>query len=563
MGESSRSNFLKYLILIILVFVLAVHAVSTFGAFLWHPTSFDDAKWLERAVEDAKHPWTVFAVRPLFGNYYRPVPQLIWLLNYYIWGFNFDGHQLMFLAMWLAAGVMVYALGCRLGGWLCGLIACTLLGFNGVFLRIASWVSWYTTLTELVAVAAWAWCFLKWLETRQRRSLTACIVLGVTAVLCRELAPLVISACVLFTVVLVPRTREAGEVASDGGKATFRRSVGFALLIWAGATLALLVILPGYRAVLKSVIFASGSVSTAGPKDVAISYFWPHFRDHTNSILRVGLSPFLLLFALIVSAGRRWLRRARPGVRPHHVLLGAFVIGAVIVGLPWGFAIWEGSGSGSDSASTYAYAVIGALLYASFLALTLTGDLQDRILGAWFIASFVPIQFLRMPSRAYHILALTALALYVGRSLAAFVRDEVVPVIARLRPRQHVRTEATARFILVAVFAVLCSWQTYMVVRNFRGAAPEINRRVRRGRQVTARIDDAVSKVLADAPSGRRVWIRTGRRENEKDYHALVTGLILREKHGFTVIECKGEPPVEARRIRSPLQIYAEPATDR
>ena len=552
--NSARGAFWPHLVLIVLLFVLALHTTRTFGVFLWH---VDDAKWLERTVADARHPWNAFG-KPLFGDYYRPVPHLVWLVNYYIWGFNFDGHQLMFLVMWLAAAVLVYLLGRRLGGPLGGLMACTLVGFNGVFLMMASWISWYTTLTELVAVLGWAYCFVNWLRTRERRSLAAFVVLGVVAVLCRELAPLVISACLLVTLVL-PFGRTGDRLEREDERATWRKRFVLRLLIWAGVTLVVLALLPAYRGALKSLFAATVSGPAAGERGVSVGYFWPHYVRHSNDICLFGLSPFLLLFAMIACAGQR-IQKRRPDVRRYHVLLGAFVLGAVFIGIPWGVAIWDGFGRGSQVAGRYALAGMSVVLFCFFLIMAFTGDRWDRMLGAWFVAGFLPIHFLRMPSGAYHMLAFTALALYVSRWLAVFIRAEGPHLVARLRGRARARREDFARFILVGIFVVVCLGQGYMLQYNFRRAGQDVGRRTAKGRMVVRVIDDAVARVLEDYNPDRPVWIRTGKREHERDWHTLVAGLILLEKHDFTVrdIDRVGRPAVRVQRIPSPLRVYTE-----
>jgi hypothetical protein len=188
-----------------LLVALALHALSTMGVYVVS----DDIAWVQRATADARQPWNAF-VQPLFGDYYRPIPELIWTLNYRLWGFDFDGHQLMFILMWLAGVCGVYAVGCRLGGRIAGFAAAALVGLNFVYLLIASWKSWYTTLTEFVAVLACVWFMLTWLERRKTRYAVASAAMAVVATLSRELAPLVISAVVLAGIVL-PSFTAGGE----------------------------------------------------------------------------------------------------------------------------------------------------------------------------------------------------------------------------------------------------------------------------------------------------------------------------------------------------------------
>ena len=110
---------------LVLLAILALHAFSTMGVYVVS----DDLAWVRRAAADAHQPWNAFA-QPLFGDYYRPIPELVWTLNYCLWGFDFDGYQLMFILMWLAGVCAVYAVGCRLGGRIAGFAAATLIGLN-------------------------------------------------------------------------------------------------------------------------------------------------------------------------------------------------------------------------------------------------------------------------------------------------------------------------------------------------------------------------------------------------------------------------------------------------
>ena len=109
-----------------------MHSLSTFGVFVVS----DDLAWVQRAAADAHKPWEAFG-KPVFGDYYRPIPNLVWLMNYYLWDFDFDGHQLMFILMWLAGVCLVYAVGCRLGGRVAGFAAASFVSLNDVYLLIS------------------------------------------------------------------------------------------------------------------------------------------------------------------------------------------------------------------------------------------------------------------------------------------------------------------------------------------------------------------------------------------------------------------------------------------
>ena len=109
-ADASRASFLRrHLPLFLLLAVLAAFSFRTVNAYLWS----DDLKWVERTVADAARPWNAFGA-PLFQNYFRPVPHLVWIVNYWLWGFDFVAHHVMYLAAWLGVVALVYAVGCRM-----------------------------------------------------------------------------------------------------------------------------------------------------------------------------------------------------------------------------------------------------------------------------------------------------------------------------------------------------------------------------------------------------------------------------------------------------------------
>jgi len=539
--------------LLVLLVLLALHAFSTMGVYVVS----DDLAWVQRAAVDAHKPWNAF-VQPLFGDYYRPIPELVWTLNYCLWGFDFDGHQLMFILMWLAGVCAVYAVGCRLGGRIAGFAAAALIGLNDVYLLIASWKSWYTTLTEYVAVLACVWAVLKWLEERRLRYAIAAALLAATAVLSRELAPLVLSAVAFFTLVL------PGFKAS--GPERRRRAVSW-LIVWAVATGGVLLALPSYRSSVSQLLKSgppSAASTTAAAQTSRAAYAWARFVSHTRGIFGVstwqhrfgwGLSCYLVWFAVLLAAFRA--RRERPALarRYHRVLLGAFLLGMVVLAAPWGVVgMYEleaphGIGAMAEKAQAFSMEYLGpaatAILILLFCAAAFAGDPLDRMLGAWFVVSFAPVLFLEHTSNAYHLLALAALVLFTARALSGFVNDELLPAAARLQGKGPAGADSDARYILVAIFAALVFTQVMMLRTNVQLSDSEIRNRVKQGRAMKAQVDRAVQDALRNAGPARQVWI-------PPEPYAELAGLILQEKYGFKV-QRLNQPGMIAPQSSDPL----------
>jgi len=533
-----------------LLALLAVCAASTMGVFLVS----DDLAWAQRAVADAHQPWNAFAAHPLFGDYFRPIPELLWTLNYRLWGFDFDGHQLMFILTWLAGVCAIYAVGCGLGGRIAGFAAAALIGLNDQYLLIASWKSWYTTLTEFVAVLACIWAALAWLEDRRLRYAVAAGVLAVTAVLSRELAPLVLSAVALFMLVLPGFKKQGTECRG--------RPVVW-LIVWAAATCTVLIALPTYRSSVSELLKRNPSPASAaaGAEASRAAYVWTRFVSHTRSIFGVstrdhrfgwGISRYLVWFAALLAVLRA--RRDRPALvrRYRQVLLGAFLLGTVLLAAPW--AIGAAGEKVQAFSTENVQPAAAAILILLFCAAAFAGDRLDRMLGAWFVVSFVPLLFLEHKSNAYHLLALTALALFTARKLTGFVQDELLPAVARLRGKAPARADDDAQYMLVAIFAALAFIQIMTLRSNVQLADAEIANRVKFGRAMEARVDRAIQDVLKNAGPSRRVWI------GPKPY-AELAGLILHEKYGFEV-QRLGQSEVNGPQISDPL-VPVRPDTER
>lgn len=514
--------------------ILALHSLRTFDTYLIS----DDLKWVQRSAADAARPWNVF-VEPLFGDYYRPMPHVMWLMDYYLWGFSFRGYHLMFIALWLAVVALVYAVGRRLGGRGVGATAAALVGFHGVYLMIASWKSWYTTTTEMAAVLAWVWAFSRWVETRERRWMIWTVALGIVAVLSRELAPLVISAAVL-TVVVLPRFGEGADR---------RRGAWMAAAAWAAGSAAVLMALPSYRHIVLGLFAGKSAVAATGAGgDPAFGGPLDHFRTHLHSILLTGVWAWLLLLALLWEIGARLKSSAFGESTPEtargrreRFIVGAFVLGAIVLALPLGAATL-GDGARRGAEMVVMPAVFG-LLIAFFLGTAWTGDRWDRMLAAWFVVAFVPIQILEHGSGAYHMLAYAALALYTARTLWRRAGPEVAGLAADWRRGTR---EVDARAALCAALAFAAAGQLYVLAVNLREVGGELANRAAYGRAMERRVDATVAgaKATAQVP---HAFVAN-------DAYAELAGLILRQEHDFTV-EPLGNR-VGLRRADLPLPVY-------
>ena len=516
--------------------ILALHSLRTFDTYLVS----DDLKWVQRSAADASRPWNTF-VEPLFGDYYRPMPHLMWLANYYIWGFNFRGYQLIFIALWLGIVALVYTLGSRLGGRGAGATAAALVGLHGVYLMIASWKSWYTTTTELAAVLACIRCLCEWVDTRERRWLAWTVATGIVAVLSRELAPLVISAAVFATVVL-PAFGEGRER---------RRAAWLGAAAWAAVTAAVLMALPSYRHMAFGALAAkSAAAATPAPAEggPGLGNFLGHFRTHTQSIFFGGVWAWLLLTALVWEIGARLKPGAADEATPEaardrreRFIVGAFVLGGILLALPLGAAAL--GESAQRNAEMFVLPAVHGLLLLFFLATAWTGDRWDRMLALWFVVAFAPILVLEHGSGAYHMLAYTALALYAARTLWRRATPDAVEF---LRDWRGALRACDARTAVCGVLVVAAAGQFYVLTRNLSDVGGALDDRARHGRAMERAVDATVA-ALKTASDGRAFTV------NEP--YAELAGLILQKRHGFTV-EPLGER-VGLRRADLPLPVYS------
>ena len=535
----------RHLAFMLLLMVLMWHCVQTFGVYV----RADDFGWLERSAADAARPWNIFG-KPVFGNYCRPVVNAIWLANWYVWGLNLRGYQLSLCLLWLAGIVLVYGVGCRLGGRVAGFTAAALLGLNDIHLLLVTWKSWFTALSEIALMAGWLWCFMVWLERRRRRHLTGWLVLAALGMMAKETAPLIVSGGVFMALVWPRLFRERGEALSEGHGG--RRRAALWLTVWAAATVCALLAMPAYRGMIASVLGRGGAQE--GTKAFSLAHFTAQFPFHASSIFGRGISRGLLLFAIVMNWWRGLKTRGQAGERPLRVLLGALIIGAVAVSLPAGAAIWDDAGKAL--AHEWLWPATAGLLFCGFVLTAAAGDKWDRVLAVWFVAAMAAILFFYKKTNAYHMLAFVALAVYVGRACARFAAELVIPAWRRRQGRLTAAAEDGPRLAVTVIFLLVCMHQGWMLGRNFymlHFGAQVIEKRVALGKTMRAEVQRAVDGVLADPAPDKRVWLA-------RDEWERMAALELRTRHGFKVEDlrkCKGNW-IGLRQFDSWLRVYTD-----
>lgn len=534
MGVGRRDGgwLMRHWVFVLLLMVLVWHCSQTFGVYV----RADDFGWVERSAADARQPWNIFGA-PVFGNYCRPVVNAVWLANWYVWGLNFRGYQLSLCLLWLVGIVLVYGVGCKLGGRVAGFAAAALLGLNDIHLLLVTWKSWFTALSEIALIAGWLWCFMVWVEGRQRRYLFGWIALAILGMMAKESAPLIVSGSV-FVALVWPRF-------FGGKRATLW------LVVWVAVSAGALLLMPAYRGMIASVFSGGGQ---EGDSAFALAHFKAQFPFHSSSMLGYGISRGLLVFALVINGWRALRIRERLAGRHFRVLLGALIIGAGVVSLPSGVAIW---GEGAKAFAYYwLWPVLAGLLFCGFVVIAAAGDRWDRVLAVWFVAAMAAILFFYKKTSAYHMLAFVALALYTGRAVALFAGDAVRPAWLRLRGRLTPASQDGARLAVAVMLALMCAQQGWMLARNFQMlhfGRQVIPQRVAGGEAARAAVRHAVDGVLADAAPDKRVWIA-------RDEFERMAALELKMRHGFTVADWRQREGdwVGLRKFDSRLRVYTD-----
>ena len=508
---------------VLLLLALLCLGAQSLGCYL----KSDDFRWVADTLEKAADPWAAFTSGPLWGSYYRPTPSFVWLLNYQVWGFEFEGYQLTLIAMWGASVALLYGIGVTLRGRLAGFLAAGMFGLNGIYLRVVSWKAWFTTVTELFFTLLAILLYLRALRRRRTWPFVLAGVAGAAAVLSRELAPLVLSA-VVFATLLWPGLRRGGLTRGRLG----------GLALWAGVTLATLMALPSYRQAAHSLLVRPFQSKTAATGDASFSlgHFSKDVTVQLHALYLAGCFAIVAFYAALAEATRTTGLGRRLGARRHYVLAGALVCAAVLVALlAWlaelaadASAAVEKTDARALAARYASWARVGE--YAVLTVFWLWAAPRRRgglMLALWFVVSFLPTLFLAHHSPAYQMMAFAAFALFMGQTLDREVRGELLPVWRAARgnrPRRRDWPARRLRAVLVALALVGVAW---MAAKNVADALPTIRLRVREGvedrRAVTATVNAAIKGFAS-----KRAYVL-------HDPLAELAGTILRVRHGFTI----------------------------
>jgi len=556
----------RHLPFLLLLAVLAWHGATSFGVYLHR----DDFRWLRRTIADAERPWNIF-VEPLFSNYYRPVVHAIWLFDYYAWGLEYGGYQLTLVAIWLGGVVLAYLVGLRFGGRWAGLVAAALLGLNNVHLMMVTWKSWVTALTEILLLLAWCACFAEWMRRGRVRDLACWAILAVLATLTKESAPLIISGGFLVCVVLPRLSGSSAAERPTGDGSVSWRGRWWPFAAWFGVTAGVLLLLPSYRAVLSSFLGGGEPLPLDAPREFSPGYVWRNWRSHTASIFGRGISVYLLLFAVLWQLWQLPVLRRRHPHRYATALLGAAVIGAILLTLPAAVVSHPLTVSALGKARATrlladARAGAAAAMLAAFVVTALCGDRWDRLLATWFAAAMMPILPFRLASNGYHMLAFVALALYVGRHSMGFLETEGARAWHRLRGRAAPDAQDLPRWLLLGAFALIAAWQCWLLAGNFHFVHRErppaslrgqpvatVPMYVERGRAWRRRVEMSVGAILRDPAPARVAYAGEGDLEG-------LAALELAMRHGFRVVPLTNVPEdaVGLRRFAAPLRLYTD-----
>jgi len=535
----------RWIGLIILLGAALVLASQSFGVYV----RTDDLDWLQRTVKDAAQPWRAFQLGPLFDNYYRPVVHLVWLVNYWLWGFEFWGYQLVLVLFWLGSGLLVFSLGKRCGGEAAGHVALVFFLFHDVSLRLVWWKSWFTILTELPLLLGFALCFCAGTErltregderekTRGLATLCVGIALGVAACYARELSALLVPT-VIFVHFFLPRMTRAprrgrpvrangpgrgraplarvhGQDAHATPRRMTRRDWGLFAVFLAAAFLILLS-LPACRGALVWV-FGRGAMGVRLPA-VSLRHIPATFNLHMESMLKAGVCRYLLLYLLVREFLAAFPAVARAGRRSGWLFVALFGLFASLFALPFGQSIKH------------------LLVFASIATVGVVDRGAKRLFAAWFAAGLVPFLMLRRRTPAYDMESYIGLSLFAAVLLAPALRQDLAPLWDARERRFGTSPLPAANLLRAIILCILLVAQGVIIMGNCRGYVRGSCRLRQRGIARRATVLSAV-RCAVRSDSDRRMYAFPGEPED-------LVAMILRQEHGFQV--------VRARRAASPL----------
>lgn len=511
---------LSHLPLVLLLCAALGLAAQSVGVYM----QTDDMIWLERTTADARQPWNIFRVAPLFGNYYRPVAHAVWLVNYSVWGFEFRGYQATMILLWLGAALLLYRAAGRMAGPLAAHVAFALFTFHYITLLLLRWKSWFTTVTESLFLFAFVCAFAAWRRRRDAPAAALAIVCGLAAAFSKELAALV-APTIVFCWHFAPKLR---------ARKWTRRDSGWVCLLVA-ATLVLLFALPAYRDAAAS-LFRRASVSEGASPEISLRHVPPRFVLHARSMLcEGGVLRFLLLYLLLSELFVLVRARERLGSRTHAVFLGSYLVLAALVGLP--------------------PVEIGCLLLIGGVVLlgAIAGK-EKLVCAAWFAVALMPILLSRYATRAYHVEAYAALSIYVGILCAETIRRDLRPVWRRIRREIPQPVDWWPRLARAWILCLLMAVQVWTLIHSGVGYLHIIRKQVAVGLRDRRRVLDceakATRRVMLDKQ--HEVVIYSGDMEN-------LLATILRIRHGLSVSRPfrSGSRVIPLERLHRSLHVYA------
>ncbi|HRU06380.1 MAG TPA: hypothetical protein P5137_11470, partial [Candidatus Brocadiia bacterium] len=179
------------------------------------------------------------------------------------------------------------------------------------------------------------------------------------------------------------------------------------------------------------------------------------------------------------------------------------------------------------------------------------GRKNERMLGLWFVAAFVPVLFLEHHSSAYLTLSFSAMALYVAVALARETEQEFLPLASAAlgrRPKPQEWLPQSLRALLLAAAFGGMIWNARINIGNALGP---IRQRASDGRLTQWALRSTVD-ALADSPARRACVLSEG--------PPSLAGLMLQRRHGFAVRRLRPQDgPVAVVSARfAPLPVYED-----
>jgi hypothetical protein len=222
------------------------------------------------------------------------------------------------------------------------------------------------------------------------------------------------------------------------------------------------------------------------------------------------------------------------------LMRGVFCLGDLLAGRP--IRVWQGPGD--------LWVWVWLTLTALFVWAAARGRKLPRMLAAWFVVSFVPILFLEHRSGAYHLLALTAMTLYVGAVLAREVHEVVLPTLRTLTRRTPPPADWGGLAVHAALVVAALGGFGWMLAANVLRAMPTVVERADQGRADRQAVEAAVA-TARERFASRTAWTMPEDR-------ARLAGVMLRQRYGFAWRQARPDdgPLAWFRPADLPLPLY-------